>query len=77
MELGLDLDLLMCNYSSALAYTLHLTDIHACALLDHRPMARSAPLVCAARGSAQRQNLVLLYQDQQDTRHGALLPVGS
>ena len=31
-----------------------------CARLEPRPMARSAPLGGAARGSAQRQNLVLL-----------------
>ena len=31
-----------------------------CALLDRRHMARSAPLGGAARGSAQRPNLVLL-----------------
>ena len=32
-----------------------------CALLKHRHMALSAPLVDAARGSAQRPNLVPLY----------------
>ena len=34
-----------------------------CALLKHRHMALSAPLVDAARGSAQRPNLVQLYRD--------------
>ena len=34
-----------------------------CALLDHGHMARSAPLGGAARGSAQRPNLVQLYRN--------------
>ena len=56
MELGLALDLLMCNYSSALAYStlcILLIFMH-CARLNHSPHADSAPLVGAARGSAQR-----------------------
>ena len=33
------------------------------ARLNHSPVARSAPLVGAARGSAQRQNLVLVLNN--------------
>ena len=68
MELGLALDLLMCNYSSALAYStlcLLLIVMH-CARLSHSPHAGSASLVGAARGSAQRQKpciqVLLLYK---------------
>ena len=56
MELGLALDLLMCNYSSALAYygstlCILLIVMH-CARLSHSAHADSAPLVHgAARGS--------------------------
>ena len=64
MELGLALDLLMCNYSSAqrtsTLCSILLIFMH-CARLNHSPHADSAPLVGAARGSAQRQNLVQLY----------------
>ena len=57
MELGLALDLLMCNYSSALAstvvfeYTLHLADIHALRASQPQSTRRFRP----ARGCSARQ----------------------